>query len=131
MSSEKRAIRERAELIKFGGENLARELLQVIDNVERALDHMPADTDKSLVEGLHMTMNQFRAVLQKQGVEPIRTQNQSFNPEFHEAVGQETSEHPEGTVIKEHLKGYTMHGRLLRPARVVVSGGNSNPDSQS
>lgn len=119
----KRSVKERADLLKFGWESAARDLLQVIDNLERALDHMPAETSKALADGLNMVLSQFRSTLQKQGIEAIQAIGQAFDPNLHEAVGQEASDQPEGTVTKEHMKGYTLHGRLLRPARVVVSSG--------
>ncbi len=122
----KRSIKERSELIKYGSEPLAREILDVIDNLERALSHMPKDSDKTLSDGLHMVLNQFRAILQRQGIEHIKSVEQSFDPNFHEAISSEQSDHPAGTVVKEHMRGYTMHGRLLRPARVVVSDGKAS-----
>ncbi len=121
----KRAVKERSDAIKFGWENVARELLQVADNLERGLAHMPEGTDKNLAEGLKMTLNQFRSAMQKQGVAPIESVGQPFNPELHDAVGQEPSDKPQGTITQEQLKGYTLHGRLLRPASVVVSSGVS------
>lgn len=121
----KRAIKERSDLIKFGSEPLAREILEVIDNLERALAHMPPTTDKTLKDGLHMVLNQFRGVLEKQGIQTVSSVEKSFDPHFHEAVASEDSDHPPGIVVKEHLRGYTMHGRLLRPAQVVISGGKN------
>ena len=122
----KRAIKERSEATKFGWESVARDLLQVIDNLERAVLHMPKETSKTLSDGLHMILSQFKATLQKQGVQQVSAVGQSFDPNVHEAVGQENSDHPEGTVSTEHQPGYTLHGRLLRPARVVVSGGKAS-----
>lgn len=119
----KRTIKERSDLMKFGWESQARELLQVIDNLERALAHMPASTDKTLTEGLHMVINQFKATLQKGGVERVAGIDSPFDPNLHEAVAQEPSEAPAGTILKEHQGGYTLHGRLLRPSRVVISSG--------
>jgi molecular chaperone GrpE len=122
----KRVVKERSDLLKYGWENSARELLEVIDNLERALAHMPKEGDashKTLEAGLKMVLNQFRAVLEKQGVQLIQTANQAFDPNLHEAVGQEKSEQPQGHIVREEMKGYTMHGRLLRPSRVIVSGG--------
>ena len=121
----KRAVKERSDLIKFGWEPVARELLQIVDNLERALDHAPSSTDKTLMEGLNMILNQFKSTLQKQGVQHIESIKKDFDPNLHEAVGQEESELPSGMIVKEHTRGYTLHGRLLRPARVVVSGGQS------
>lgn len=122
----KRVIKERSELLKYGWESPSRELLEVIDNLERAMAHMPKNADpsqKTLQDGIKMVLNQFRAVLEKQGVHQIKAAEQLFDPNLHEAVGQENSVHPEGTVVREETKGYTMHGRLLRPARVIVSTG--------
>lgn len=119
----KRAIKERADTIKFGWESVARDLLTVLDNLERALAHVPGDTDKNLVAGLDMVAAEFRSSLKKQGAEIIPTLGQPFDPNLHEGVGQEESDQPEGTIIREHLRGYTLHGRLLRPARVVLSAG--------
>src|SRR3954469_1881650 len=65
----KRAIKERSDAMKFGWEGVARDLLQVADNLERGLAHAPATTDKNLLEGLNMTLNQFRTAMQKQGVQ--------------------------------------------------------------
>lgn len=120
----KRAIKERSDLIKFGHEHFARELLQVSDNFERALEHT-SNLD-ALVTGLKMVNQQLRDTLNKFGVTPVSSLGQKFDPERHEAVGQEkvsgeSNGQQEGTVIREHQKGYTLHGRLLRPARVVIA----------
>lgn len=125
----KRMVKERSDLMKFGWENCARELLEVIDNLERALAHMPKSgeaTQKTLEDGLKMVLNQFRAVLEKQGVQTIKTDAQAFDPNLHEAVGQEDSQHPQGHIVREEMKGYMMHGRLLRPSRVIISSGVSS-----
>jgi molecular chaperone GrpE len=119
----KRAVKERSDLIKFGWENVARELLEVVDNLERALAHMPANVDKNLTAGLNLVLTQFKSTLQKQGVQPIESLGKEFNPELHEAVGQEPSDQPAGVVVKELTRGYTLHGRLLRPSNAVVSSG--------
>jgi len=119
----KRAAKERSDLLKFGWEPVASELLQVVDNLERALQHAPANTDKNLLMGLEMVLNQFRGTLQKQGVQTIEASEKAFDPNLHEAVAEEESQLPAGMVVKEHSRGYTLHGRLLRPARVVVSSG--------
>jgi molecular chaperone GrpE len=128
----KRMVKERSDLLKFGWESCARELLEVIDNLERALAHMPKSNEqshKTLEDGLKMVLNQFRATLEKQGVQTIRTDAQAFDPNLHEAVGQEDSEHPQGHIVREETKGYMMHGRLLRPSRVIVSSGVSSGKS--
>lgn len=119
----KRQLKERSDFIKFGWENVARDLLQVLDNLERAMEHTPPTTDKNLVQGLMMVIQQFKSTLQRQGVEEIQAVGKPFDPNLEEAISQEASDQPEGNVISEHVKGYTLHGRLLRPARVVVSSG--------
>jgi molecular chaperone GrpE len=122
-NAKKRAIKERSDLIKFGWENVARDLLQVVDNLDRAVEHIPTGTDANFAAGIKMISTQFKAAMQKQGVEEVSSIAKPFDPNLHEAVGQETSEHPEGSISKELSKGYTLHGRLLRPARVLVSSG--------
>ena len=122
----KRALKERGDLIKFGWEPVAQELLQVIDNLERAFAHMPANTDQVLIDGLKMVLNQFKATLEKNGVQKVESIEKAFDPNLHEAVGQESSDLSQGLVVKEHTSGYTLHGRLLRPARVIISSGKAS-----
>jgi molecular chaperone GrpE len=119
----KRAIKERQETIKFGWENVASSLLDVLDNLDRALQFAKTDTDPGLMSGLKMVSQQFKATMEKQGVAEIKSIDQSFNPELHEGVGQIPSDKPEGTIVQEAQKGYTLHGRLLRPSRVLISSG--------
>lgn len=119
----KRSIKERQESVKFGWENVARDLLQVVDNLERALSFTPEGTDKNLVMGLQMVLTQFKNSLTSNGVAEVPCLGQAFDPNLHEGVGQEASDESAGTIVKEHLKGYTLHGRLLRPARVTISSG--------
>ncbi|MEO5971712.1 MAG: nucleotide exchange factor GrpE [Bdellovibrionia bacterium] len=119
----KRAQRERSDLIKFGWESVARDLLETADNLELAISHTPADTDKTLIDGLKLVLNQFKSAMQKQGVQSIESLNKPFDPNLHEAVGQEKSDLPVGIISKELSSGYTLHGRLLRPARVILSDG--------
>ena len=121
----KRTVKERSDLIKFGWESVARDLLQTMDNLERALTHTPAETDRNLVHGLNMVLEEFKSTLKRQGVLEIQSIHQNFDPHFHEAVGQEAHSAPAGTIIKEHLRGYTLHGRLLRASRVILSSGQS------
>lgn len=120
----KRAIKERSDAMKYGWENVARDMLQVVDNLERALAHMPATTDQGLADGLKMVIHQFKNTMEKQGVQQINALNQPFDPNLHEAVGQTPSEeHAAGVIVHEQQPGYTLHGRLLRPSRVILSAG--------
>jgi molecular chaperone GrpE len=119
----KRSIKERQDTVKFGLENVIGSLLEVLDNFNRALQFAKPDSDPNLLAGLKMVASQFMNTLEKQGVTEVVSMDQAFNPEFHEAVGQVPSEKPQGTIVQELTKGYTLHGRLLRPARVMVSSG--------
>jgi|YNPBryunderm2012_1023409.scaffolds.fasta_scaffold37029_2 molecular chaperone GrpE len=124
---QKRA-RAQAELeIKYAVGPLAAELLQVVDNLERALDAVDASASDhpataSLRDGVAMVHKQLLDILNKHGVKPIVALHQPFDPHHHEALtNQPSSDHPAGTVLHEHRKGYLHHDRLLRPAQVVVA----------
>jgi len=121
----KRAVKDRSDAMKFGWERTANEILGVVDNLERAVEHMPKDVEANLKTGIEMTVSQFRSVLEKQGVALIPADGKEFNPELHEAMGQEPSELASGVITKTLVKGYTLHGRLLRPAKVVISTGRA------
>lgn len=120
---QRRTAREREDLIKFAGQQIITNLLDVIDNIERALQNeVKADDLPNFVEGVRMIHKQFLDVLQKSGVSVIEAVGQPFNPEYHEAIMSEaTSEYPDETVIAEFQKGYQMNGRVLRPSMVKVS----------
>jgi molecular chaperone GrpE len=119
----KRVSKEKDDLIRYGNEKLARELLPVIDNFERALQQAENSPDnKALREGIEMILKQFIAVLEKFGVKNFTAIGQPFDPNKHEAmVHQESSEHEENAVISEFQKGYYLHDKLLRPALVAVA----------
>ena len=120
----KRAAREMNDFRKFANENLIKEMLPVIDNLDRAIESSSKDkhANSSLVEGVNMTLKEILKVLEQFGVKPFESLGKLFDPGFHQAVMQEETEnHPDNTVLKELQKGYTIHERLLRPAMVVVS----------
>lgn len=121
----KRAAKERADLLKFGWESLAQELLTVLDHLESGLAHAPAGMDKNFLQGFQLVHQHLKTILEKQGVQPIETLNRPFDPNFHEALGHQPSSEPAGTILQEQRKGYTLHGRLLRPARVSISQGQA------
>ncbi len=103
---------------------LASDLLNVIDNFERALEAAKASGASSIVDGLELVHRQLLEALAKNGVEPIAAQGQTFDPAVHEAITQMPSaEHPEGTVARDLGRGYKLHDRVLRPSRVAVSTG--------
>jgi molecular chaperone GrpE len=119
----KRQEKEKAELLQFANENLIKELLPVVDNLERALEHgRQLDAPPPLLEGLELVYQGFIKALTRFGVTPITCVGQPFDPAFHNAVMQE--ENPEAedcTILKELQKGYLLQSRLLRPAMVVVA----------
>jgi molecular chaperone GrpE len=119
----KRQERERAELLQFANENLIKELLPVVDNLELALEHgRQLEAPASFMEGIEMVHQGFLKALERFGVTPIMSVGQPFDPAFHNAVMQEENpEVPDSSIIKELQKGYLMHQRLLRPAMVVVA----------
>lgn len=121
----KRALKERSDLLKFGWEGALREFIQVSDNFERALSHTPPGTDPTWLEGIKMVHTQLNSTIGKQGVQPIVAVGAPFDANLHEAVGQTPDDAPAGTVIHEAQKGYTIHGRLLRAARVILSLGKT------
>lgn len=120
----KRSQREKEELARFANDNLLREILPVMDNLERALDHarQGAADNSGLVQGVEMTLNQFQRVLEKFGVTPIASLGVQFDPARHEALGQlESADQAPNTIVQELQKGYLLNDRLLRPAMVMVA----------
>ena len=118
-----RVMKEKADWFNYGHEPILKELLLVVDNVERALAHAQEDPEvKSLAEGVELIRRQFLAVLAKFGVSGIEAEGKEFNPEFHQAlVMVENAAAPPNTVLEVHQRGYLLKDRLLRPATVVVS----------
>jgi len=115
--------KEKQEVLRFGNETLIKELLPVIDNLERAIEHAgKTEEAKAIAEGVALTLNGFLKVLEKFDVSRLDAKGEKFDPNLHEAVYQEESADVEpGTVIAEFQKGYMMDGRLLRPSMVSVA----------
>lgn len=126
----KRQEKERADLLLFANENLIKELLPVVDNLERALDHgRQSEAPEAMLAGIDLVYQGFLKALAKFGVTPLESVGQKFDPAFHNAVMQEeTEEFPDCSVIKDLQKGYLMNQRLLRPAMVVVA---RNPQNEN
>ena len=127
----KRLQREKEEQTRYANESLMRELLPVIDNLERALEHSEVGADQGgLLEGLNMTLKGFLDTLTRFGCTPVEAAGKPFDPNFHEAVSQEESaDHEPNTVLRELQKGYMLKERLLRPAMVLVSKRTSQQDN--
>jgi molecular chaperone GrpE len=115
--------REKQEALRFGNETLIKELLPVIDNLERAIEHAgKGEEARAITEGVVLTLNGFLKVLEKFDVSRVEALGKKFDPNLHEAVFQEEKDDVEpGTVIGEFQKGYVMDGRLLRPSMVSVA----------
>jgi molecular chaperone GrpE len=120
--------KERSDFLKWGHEDFLRDQLLVRDNFERAVDHArsigfeKATPFGQVVLGVEMILQQFSDSLKNQGVQEIQTVGKKFDPLQHEAVMQEDSETAEqDTVLRDLQKGYVLHGRLLRAARVVTA----------
>jgi len=120
----KRAARDLDDIKKFATENLIRQLLTVVDNLERAIASAASEneSDQRLVDGVALTLAEIMKILEKHYVSPIQALGEPFDPAFHQAMCQEESiDQPPNTVVQEFQKGYLIHERLLRPAMVVVS----------
>ena len=116
-NSRKRQERERTRLVQLASERLVRELLPVLDNLERALE-----VEGDIREGVEATREQLLAVLEGEGLAPVASDGESFDPTVHEAVmGQPSEEHEEDTVIMTLERGYVLNGKPIRPAKVVVA----------
>ena len=119
----KGAIKERSELIRYGAERIVSDLLDLLDNFERALAmELTEDNIQSFKEGMSLTRNEFHKVLHKFGVQPVESEGVKFDPMVHEALSsEETDRVPPGHISQVFKKAYKLHDKLIRPAQVVVA----------
>lgn len=120
----KRAQREKEDAFRFANDHILRNIIPVLDNLERAIEHAQNSSDEqgSLLQGVEMTLEQLRKVLESSGVTLIESLGLPFDPNFHQAMGQiPTSDQPPNCVVQEMQKGYLLNERLLRPAMVMVA----------
>ncbi len=120
----KRTTREMRDVVRYANEKLFKEIINVVDNLERAISsaEQEGSEDDPLLQGVRLTLSEVEKILERHNVEPIKALGEPFDPNFHQAMMQEESEdHPANTVVSEMQKGYKLHDRLLRPAMVVVS----------
>lgn len=120
----RRCEREKSDYLKYATEKLIRDLLPVVDNLERALDHAAQgdSPDASLQQGVELTLRGLRSALEGQGVVAIEALGSAFDPHLHEAVSvEERSGVADNEVVAQLQKGYLLKDRLLRPALVVVA----------
>lgn len=118
----KRAAKEKQDTIKYGNEALIKDLLPIVDGMDRALEYSEQSADfTSFKEGLQMLQGQLCRCLEKHGVEAVDALNQPFDPHLHEALMMmESANHEANQVVSQMEKGYLLHGRLIRPAKVCV-----------
>ncbi len=117
----KRMQREKADALRFACEPLIRELLPVVDNLERAAEHGTGNGE-SILEGIKLVLKSFVEVLERHGVKRIDAVGEPFDPTHHQAMAQVESDDQEpNRVVEQHHRGYLLHDRLLRPALVTVS----------
>ncbi|MFO1520251.1 MAG: nucleotide exchange factor GrpE [bacterium] len=119
----KRAQREKEEYTRYAHEEAVKDMLPVMDDLERALTHAQSAAEiPALIEGVEMVKKQLGTTLEKYGLKTFDSLGEPFNPHVHEAVAHvESMEYPPDTVAAEYRKGYTLHGKLVRPALVAVS----------
>ena len=119
----KRLEREKKDFLEYANESVLKDLLPIIDNMERAIEHSEQNSNiEDFIKGIELTLNSFLKVLEKYGVKPVDALHKPFDPNFHEAMQvQETDEFEPNTVVQQLQKGYTFKERLLRPALVIVS----------
>jgi molecular chaperone GrpE len=121
----RRGLKEKQESFKFGHQNLVKDLLSAVDNLERALEHGAQNAGpevRGILDGVELVHREVLGALAKHGVKEVEAEGQLFDPADHEAMGQVPSaEVPPNTVLQVLQKGYVIHDRMLRPARVIVS----------
>ena len=129
----KRMSRDKAESLRYASESLIRDLLPAMDNLARALaaaTDTPDNGGEGLREGVAMVANQLDEILSRAGVAPVEAANRPFDPSEHEALAHvETTQSEPGNVLDEHLRGYRLHERLLRPAQVTVAKAPTNREN--
>ena len=121
----RRTLKERQDLLNYANENLVKELLGIVDNLERAVEHgrkeeQRGDTD-NLLQGIELTYRSLQQLLTRHGVGEIQALEQQFDPQLHEAVRRVKSDKPAGSVVAVYQKGYMLKDKLLRPAMVAVA----------
>lgn len=130
----KRTARENERFRNSANAALIRDLLPVLDNLERALGYKD-DTSGSLTEGMEMVRKQMLELFERTGLKVIPAQGQPFDPRLHEAIAQVNSDDiPQDRIVDEYLRGYTLNDEVLRPSKVTVSGGaaeNENANTEN
>ncbi len=118
----RRTQKEIADARKFAVERFATNLLDVVDNLERALD-VKEGNEQGVRDGIQLTLDAWHDVMEKFEMKRIESMGKAFDPHQHEALSKMPADADEGIIIAQHCAGYTLHGRLIRPAKVLVSSG--------
>jgi molecular chaperone GrpE len=116
----KRTAREQETIVSLANERIAVDILEVMDNLERALK----EDDSHLREGIVHIQQMLTSLLERYSITPIDVRNKPFNPQEHEAIAHVPSPDGEGIIVEEISRGYRMHGKVIRYAKVAVSKGN-------
>ncbi len=116
----KRVDKEKTEFVKFAHADVVADMLPVLDSFEIALKNT-SDKDK-FIEGIKIIFAQFHSILEAEGLKPIKTDNEKFDPYRHEVLMKEESDKPEGTILEEFQKGYMLNDKVLRFSKVKISG---------
>lgn len=119
----KHALKERSDLLKYGAERVTKDVLDVVDNFERALEFkITTETADNFKKGIEMTAKELKDVLHKHGVQEVQALGQAFNPQFFEAISSEvTTKYPEGHISQVFKKAYKLHDKIIRMGQVVVA----------
>jgi molecular chaperone GrpE len=118
----KRTRQEQLTTIQHAAAELIGRLLPALDDLQKALEHTPAGVDEAWIKGVELSVRKLEEAMGAHGLEPIESVGVAFDPKLHEAIGhEETSEHPDDTVVQELRRGYRIRDRVVRPALVKVS----------
>lgn len=117
------AVKERSDLAKYAGEKIARDLVGVVDNFERALSvEVKPENFDTYVKGVQMTSQELKNLLDRHGIKEVPAEKAAFDPNVHEALGSEpTDKVPEGHILRVFEKPYKYHDKLLRVGRVIIA----------
>lgn len=125
----KRAAKEKADTIKYGTEDLIKDILPFMDSLDRAMEHTGSPDVEVFKDGIKLMQEQLLCCLKKHGVEKIESSGADFDPNYHEAMMQiHSDEHEENKIVNEIAKGYLLNGRLLRPSKVCVCKKTNNKE---
>ena len=128
----KRTAREKADKIKYGKEEIIKDILPFLDSMDRALEHADTSDARAFIDGIRLMQDQLLCCLQKHGVERIESMGEDFDPNLHEALMLlDSADHRDNQIVSEMEKGYLLNGRLIRPSRVCVCKRDDNNNNKS